>query len=149
MLIELVSWRGELRLLVFPCYALWISLIWGLSYSKEKFSSVPCYFFSKIRWNNCVLVWGHDLLSLILLVFWGRTKCIHVYVFSRNVLASLLFLSMIEDESRWFYVSLILLFEISNKTTAVLANEMLGKNRWMLSVEVGIMYSMANWGGLY
>lgn len=66
-LIELVSRRRELRLLVFPCYALWISLIWGLSYSRENFSLVPCYFFSKIRWNSCVLVCGH---ACCLLSFW-------------------------------------------------------------------------------
>lgn len=81
MLIELVSRRKGLRLLAFPCYALWISLIWGLSYSRENFSPFPCYFFSKIRWNSCVLVCGHDLLSVFLLVFWGRTKYSCVCVF--------------------------------------------------------------------
>ena len=95
MLIELVSRRKGLRLSAFPCYALWVSLIWGLSYSRENFSPFPCYFFSKIRWNSCVLVCGHDLLSVILSVFWGRTKCACVCVLRGNELLSLCFWSLL------------------------------------------------------
>ena len=112
MLIELVPRRKELRLSVFPCYTLWISLIWGLSYSRGNFSLVPCYFFSKIRWNSCVLVCGQDLLSVILLVFCGRTKYTCVCVLKRNELVSLLFLvyhCWVEDEnSKRVYVSVVL-----------------------------------------
>ena len=129
MLIELVSRREGLRLLAFPCYALWISLIWGLSYSRENFSPFPCYFFSKIRWNSCVLVCGHDLLSVILLVFWGRTKYACVCVLRGNELLSLCFWPVIIElkmrRARWFMYLLCL--RLQTELWLVLAVEMMEK----------------------